>query len=106
MLLLLFWVCFLLCDMYFQPKTSYSWKKGVQQPNPSKPHSSEEGGPKFLCDAVIHPCPWLAPGGKQFQTNRSRAPFLSKLYHIMQHLPERYRLGEENLLQEPSAAFQ
>lgn len=66
--------------MYFQPKIADSWEQGVQQPNPSKPHSSEEGGPKLLCDAAIHHCPWVVPGGEQLQPSCLKAPFLSKLY--------------------------
>lgn len=72
--------CFLLSHMYFQPKIADSWEKEVQQPNPSKPHSSEEGGHNY-CDAAIHHCPWLVPQGEQLQPNSFRAPFLSKLHH-------------------------
>lgn len=55
-------------------------RRGIQQPNPSKPNSSE-GGPKLLCDAAIHHGPWLVPWGKQLQPNSLRVPFFSKLCH-------------------------
>lgn len=56
-------------------------KKGIQEPNPFKANSSEEGEPKLLSDAAIHHSPWLVPQGKQVQPNSLRVPFLSKLCH-------------------------
>lgn len=75
-----FWVVCCFITYNSRLRLQIPGRRGIQQPNPAKPNSSE-GGPKLLCDAAIHHSLWLVPWGKQLQPSSSRVPFLSKLCH-------------------------